>query len=464
MNISDADFARAQAQLFDWLAIPSVSADSAFNADTRRAAVWLRDHLERIGLKSELCETPGHPVVYAEWLGAGEAAPTVLLYGHYDVQPADPLSEWNTKPFEPTVRDGYVYARGSSDDKGQVFAHVVALEHALKAGGLPVNLKLLIEGEEECGSANLDEFIIANTKRLACDVVMISDGAMFAPGVPTLTTGLRGLAYLEVHVQGAKSDLHSGGYGGVVANPLNALAIMIGKLKDESGRILVPGVYDKVRAIPEAELEGWRKLPFSESDLAASLELTGVGSSQAGGEAGYSVLERIWSRPSLDVNGIWGGYQGEGSKTVLPAKAGAKISLRLVPDQDPDEIAQLVSTYLHEIKPAGVTLEVKVLHGGQPVALDTSSAAALAALRALERAYPGKHVAFVRAGGTIPVVATMRQRLAAPVLLVDMGLPDDGLHGPNERFSLECFRKGIEVAGFALSELAQIKSVTPQTR
>jgi acetylornithine deacetylase/succinyl-diaminopimelate desuccinylase-like protein len=456
MIISDADFARAQAQLFEWLSIPSVSADSAFNAETRSAAIWLRDHLNQIGLKAKLCETPGHPVVYAEWLEAGKDAPTVLLYGHYDVQPADPLEEWNTKPFEPTVRDGYVYARGSSDDKGQVFAHVVALEHALKAGPLPVNVKLLIEGEEECGSANLDEFIIANQDRLACDVVMISDGAMFAPGVPTLTTGLRGLAYLEVHVQGAKSDLHSGSYGGAVANPLNALAIMIGKLKDENGRILVPGVYDKVRAIPELELEGWRSLPFSESDLASSVGVTGVGASPAGGEAGFSVLERLWSRPTLDVNGIWGGYQGEGSKTVLPAKAGAKISLRLVPDQDPDEIAVLVDKYLHEIKPAGVSVDVKVLHGGQPVALDTSSAAAKAALRALERAYPGKKVAFVRGGGTIPVVATMRSRLGAPVLLVDMGLPDDGLHGPNERFLLECFRKGIEVAGFALWELAGI--------
>jgi acetylornithine deacetylase/succinyl-diaminopimelate desuccinylase-like protein len=456
MTISDADFARAQAQLFEWLSIPSVSADSAFNAETRRAAVWLQDHLNKIGLKAELCETPGHPVVYAEWLKAGKDAPTVLLYGHYDVQPADPLEEWNTKPFEPTVRDGYVYARGSSDDKGQVFAHVVALEHALKAGPLPVNVKLLIEGEEECGSENLDAFIIGNLERLACDVVMISDGAMFAPGVPTLTTGLRGLAYLEVHVQGAKSDLHSGGYGGAVANPLNALAIMIGKLKDESGRILVPGVYEKVRAIPEAELEGWRSLPFSESDLASSVGVTGVGASQAGGEVGFSVLERLWSRPTLDVNGVWGGYQGEGSKTVLPAKAGAKISLRLVPDQDPDEIAVLVEKYLHEIKPAGVTLEVKALHHGQPVALDTSSAAAKAALRALERAYPGKNVAFVRGGGTIPVVATMRSLLGAPVLLVDMGLPDDGLHGPNERFLLACFRKGIEVSGFALTELAGI--------
>jgi acetylornithine deacetylase/succinyl-diaminopimelate desuccinylase-like protein len=457
MTISDADFARAQAQLFEWLSIPSISADSAFNVETRRAAVWLQDHLNKIGLKAELCETPGHPVVYAEWLEAGPDVPTVLLYGHYDVQPADPLEEWNTKPFEPTVRDGYVYARGSSDDKGQVFAHVVALEHALRAGPLPVNVKLLIEGEEECGSANLDEFIIGNLERLACDVVMISDGAMFAPGVPTLTTGLRGLAYLEVHVQGAKSDLHSGGYGGAVANPLNALAIMIGKLKDENGRILVPGVYDKVRAIPEPELEGWRQLPFNESNLASSVGVTGVGSSQAGGEAGFSVLERLWSRPTLDVNGIWGGYQGEGSKTVLPARAGAKISLRLVPDQDPDEIANLVTKYLHEIKPAGVTLEVKALHHGQPVALDTSSAAAKAALRALERAYPGKRVAFVRGGGTIPVVATMRTLLGAPVLLVDMGLPDDGLHGPNERFSLECFRKGIEVAGFALTELSGIK-------
>ena len=448
--LSDADFAKAQADLFEWLAIPSVSADPAFASDVRRAAGGLQSHLTRIGFQAEILETARHPVVYAEHLKAGPDAPTVLIYGHYDVQPADPLSEWHSEPFKPEVRDGLIYARGSSDDKGQVFAHVVALGHAIRSVRLSVNVKLLVEGEEEIGSPNLKPFVETNRERLACDVVVISDGAMFAPGVPTLTTGLRGLTYLEVLVQGARSDLHSGGFGGAVANPLNALATMIGKLKDESGRILVPGVYDKVRAIPDAELEGWRKLPFNESEFAAS-----VGVDSLPGESGYSVLERLWARPTLDVNGIWGGYQGEGSKTVLPAKAGAKISLRLVPDQDPHEVFLLVKAYLESIKPEGVSLEVKLLHMGQPVALDTSSTAAQAALKALERAFPGKSVAFVRSGGTIPVVATMRSVLGAPVLLVDLGLPDDGLHGPNEHFSLTCFRDGIAISGFLLDALAE---------
>ena len=448
-TLTDQEFAAAQAALFEWLSIPSVSADGAFAADVRRAADWLHAYVSGIGFRSQVLETAGHPVVFAEHTGAGPQAPTVLIYGHYDVQPADPVSEWHSDPFKPEVRDGLIYARGSSDDKGQVFAHVVALEHLLKSGPLPVNVKLLIEGEEEVGSPNLKPFVEANRDRLACDVVVISDGAMFAPGVPTLTTGLRGLCYLEVLVQGARSDLHSGGYGGAVANPLNALCAMIAKLKDEHGRILVPGVYDRVRPIPEAELEGWRQLPFDEAAFAAS-----VGVEALPGEAGYSVLERLWARPTLDVNGIWGGYQGDGPKTVLPARAGAKISLRLVPDQDPKEIFELVKAHLESVKPDGVTLEVRALHDGLPVALDTSGREAQAASRALARAFPGKPVAFVRAGGTIPVVATMRSALGAPVLLVDMGLPDDGLHGPNEHFSLTCFRDGIALSGLVFAELA----------
>lgn len=451
-QISDVERAKIESQLFEWISIPSVSTDPERAGDVRLAANWLRDHLTKIGLKTELWETPRHPVVYAEWLAAGPDAPTVLYYGHYDVQPADPLEEWKTPPFEPTVRDGYIYARGSSDDKGQVFAHVKALETALKAGPLPINVKMLIEGEEEIGSQNLTPTIELHLERLTCDVVVISDGAMFAPGAPSLTTGLRGLCYMEVHVQGANSDLHSGSYGGAVANPLNALAFLLSKLKDEHSQILVPGVFDKVREVPETERAAWRSLPFDESEFAAS-----VGVKALPGEKGFSVLERLWSRPTLDVNGIWGGFQGQGAKTVLPNKAGAKVSMRLVPDQEPEEIAVQVKSYLESICPPGVTLEVKFLHGGKPVVVDASSEAAQAALRAIGRAYPGKPVAFTRTGGTIPVVATFRERLGAPVLLVDLGLPDDGLHGPNERFSLECLHKGIEVAGNLIDELGSLK-------
>jgi acetylornithine deacetylase/succinyl-diaminopimelate desuccinylase-like protein len=440
--------ARTEAQLMEWLRIPSVSTDPAHASDVLRAADWLVAYLERIGLRTERWDTPRHPVVYAEHLQAGTDAPTVLYYGHYDVQPPDPLDEWRSPPFEPTVREGYIYARGSSDDKGQVFAHVKALEQAISSGTLRINVKLVIEGEEEIGSQHLNGVIIDKLERLKCDAVVISDGAMFAPGVPTLTTGLRGLSYMELHVYGSNSDLHSGAYGGAVANPLNALAHLISKLKDERGQILVPGVFDNVRDVSAAERDSWRALPFDETQFAASLGVNALP-----GEDGYSVLERLWARPTLDVNGLWGGFQGEGAKTVLPSKAAAKISMRLVPDQDPKVVYEQVRTYLESVCPPSVRLELRYLHGGLPVAVDTDSPAVQLARNAVQRAYPGKDVVFVRTGGTIPVVATFRQHLGVPVLLVDLGLPDDGLHGPNERFSLECLHKGIEVAGFLLEEL-----------
>lgn len=450
--MTDNDFQRAQAELLEWLAIPSISTLPERTGDVRRAAEWLNKKLEGIGFITQILETAGHPVVYAEKLEAA-GAPTVLLYGHYDVQPVDPIGEWTADPFAPVVRDGEIVARGSTDDKGQVYAHVKALEIMLRDGGkLPINLKILIEGEEEIGSPNLEAFVKAQADRLACDVVVISDGSMFAPGVPTLTTGLRGLCYLEVHVQGASKDLHSGQYGGAVANPIQALAQIIQSLRDGNGKILVPGIYDHVRAVSETELEGWRKLPFSESDFASS-----VGVDALPGEPNYSVLERLWARPTLEINGIWGGFSGEGQKTVLPAKAGAKISLRLVPDQSPDEIFKLVNAHIAGLELPGVRVDVKKLHTAPCALVDANSPAAQLALRALERAYPGKDVAFVRSGGSIPVVSVFSQVLSAPVLLVDYGLPNDGAHGPDERFTLECFKKGIEVSGYLYEELADLK-------
>ena len=450
--MTDNDFQRAQAELLEWLAIPSISTLPERAGDVRRAAEWLNKKLEGIGFDTQILETAGHPVVYAEMLKA-VGAPTVLLYGHYDVQPVDPIGEWTSDPFAPIVRDGEIVARGSTDDKGQVYAHVKALEIMLQDGGeLPVNLKILIEGEEEIGSPNLEAFVNAQVDRLACDVVVISDGSMFAPGVPTMTTGLRGLCYLEVHVQGATKDLHSGGYGGAVANPIQALAQIIQSLRDGNGKILVPGIYDNVRAVTETELEGWRKLPFDESDFASS-----VGVNSLPGEPGFSVLERLWTRPTLEINGIWGGFSGEGQKTVLPAKAGAKISLRLVPDQSPDQIFELVKTHITGLELPGVRVEVKKLHTAPCALVDANSPAAQLALRALERAYPGKDVAFVRTGGSIPVVSVFSQVLGAPVLLVDYGLPDDGAHGPDERFTLECFKKGVEVSDYLYQELSSLK-------
>ncbi len=450
--MTEQDFQTAQTELVDWLSIPSVSTLPELKGETRRAAEWLHEKLEKLGFDSEILETAGHPVVYAEMLQAGDA-PTVLLYGHYDVQPVDPVNEWTTDPFAPAVREGSLYARGSTDDKGQVYAHVKALELMLRDGGkLPVNLKLLIEGEEEIGSPNLKPFVESHTEKLACDVVVISDGSMFAPGVPTLTTGLRGMCYLEVLVQGAFKDLHSGGYGGAVANPIQALAQIIQSLRDGNGKILVPGVYDNVRPVSEVELEGWKRLPFNESDFAASVKVNALP-----GEPGFSVLERLWARPTLEINGIWGGFQGEGQKTVLPAKAGAKISLRLVPDQQPDEIFALVKRHIESLELPGVTVELKKLNTSNPVLVDADSPAALAALRAISSAYPGKDVSFVRTGGSIPVVSVFRERLNAPVLLVDYGLPDDGAHGPDERYTLECFRKGIEVSGYLYQELAKLE-------
>ncbi len=419
--------------LLEFLAIPSVSTDPAHKEDVRRAAHWLRDRLLALGFRVELHETPLHPILYAERL-VDEKAPTVLVYGHYDVQPPDPLSLWATPPFSPTLKEGRLYARGASDDKGQLWAHVAALwDYAPR-----VNVKFLVEGEEEIGSPHLLPFVRAEQERLRADLVLISDGAMFAPKTPTLTYGLRGLAYLEIRLEGPRRDLHSGAFGGVAPNPIQALGFLLSRLKDlGTGRILIPGFYDRVRPVPEGERALWPSL--DEEALKAEL-----GVDFLPGEEGYSPLERLWARPTLDPNGIYGGYQGEGSKTVIPKEATLKLSMRLVPDQDPEEIAGLTEAYLRAILPPGYRLEVRRLSGGRPVLTDPHSPPMRLMAQALEEVW-GRPPVYTREGGTIPVVAELVEALGAPVVLLGLGLPDDNLHAPNEKMDLLNLEKGVEV-------------------
>ena len=439
---------QANAELFELLRIPSVSADPAYKADVARAADWLQLKLQSLGFTARVDATPGHPIVYAERLNA-PGKPTILIYGHYDVQPEAPLEEWATPPFEPTIRDGRIYARGSTDDKGQAYAHIKGVELLLSQGELPVNVKFFLEGEEEIGSPSIKPYLEAHKDELKADVIVISDGSRFAKDVPTITYGVRGLSYVEIHVQGASRDLHSGSYGGAAPNPINALCEIIAKLKDEQGRVTIPGFYDGVIPLTDDERAMWASLPHSDEEFAAS-----IGVDALPGEEGYSVLERIWGRPTLDVNGIWGGYQGEGSKTVIAAKAGAKVSMRLVPGQDPDRVTQLIKDYVPTIAPKGVKAEVRGHHGGQPVMFPTDSAWIQGANRALKRVY-GRDAAFARTGGSIPIVADFDQILQTPVLFVDFGLNEDAPHSPNESFALEDYHNGILTSAYLLEELGQ---------
>lgn len=439
---------QAEAELFELLRIASVSADPAYKADVRRAGEWVRAKLESLGFQARLDDTPGHPVVYAERMDA-PGKPTVMIYGHYDVQPEAPREEWKTPPFEPTVRDGRIYARGSTDDKGQAFANIKGVELLLSQGQLPVNVKFLIEGEEEIGSPSIIPYLESHKDELKADVIVISDGSRFAKDVPTITYGVRGLSYVEIHVQGANRDLHSGSYGGAAPNPINALCEIIAKLKDEKGHITIPGFYDDVIPLTDDERRMWASLPHSDQEFMDS-----IGVSALPGEEGYTTLERIWGRPTLDVNGIWGGYQGEGSKTVIAAKAGAKVSMRLVPGQDPAKITKLIQDYVPKIAPAGVTVEVIDHHGGQPVKFATDSKAIQAANRALRRVY-GRDAAFARTGGSIPIVSSFADILKTEVLFVDYGLNEDAPHSPNESFAEEDFFNGILTAAYLLEELGK---------
>ena len=437
-------------ELKSFLRIPSVSTESRHLADVRRCAEFVAADLRQMGMqKVEILPTAGHPAVYAEWLGA-PGQPTALVYGHYDVQPVDPENLWTTPPFEPTERDGYLYARGSSDDKGQTHIHLKAAEAYLKTlGRLPINLKFIIEGEEEIGSEHLPALIRAERERLRADFVVISDGAMFDRGVPAICYALRGLAYWQIEVVGANADLHSGVYGGSVANPIEVLAHMLATLKDDRGRILVPGFYDDVRDIDPAERAQLAKLPFDEEKFKRDL-----GVEEVFGEVGYTTLERRGARPTLEMNGIWGGFTGEGSKTVLPSRASAKLSSRLVPNQDPDRIGDLVEAHLRKVCPRTVKMSFTRMAGAQPAMTPLDHPAVKAAERAIQRAF-GKEPVYEREGGTIPVVATFAQELGAPTVLLGFGLNDDHLHAPNERFLLENYYAGIRTVVALLDELTK---------
>lgn len=445
----DASKSRHLSELFDLLRIPSVSTHKKAAPDMARCAAWMRDRMQDAGLRAVIEETPGWPIVYGERL-VDPALPTVFIYGHYDVQPPDPLGLWTSPPFEPTIRDGNIYARGATDDKGQVYCYIKALEVLGQESSIldRLNIKVLIEGEEEVGSPNLRPFLEANRERLATDIILISDSSMHGPGQPAVMIGLRGLAYLEVTVRGPSHDLHSGMYGGAVPNPIHGLSRMIAALHDSQGRVTVPGFYDKVIDLTEEERAIQRQLSPMIEDFRAE-----VGITQESGEEGYSIVERLTSRPTLDCNGIWGGYTEEGAKTVLPSIAQAKVSCRLVPNQDPEEIAAQVGAYLQQLAPPGFEVTYALHHGGRPYVADAKSKAVAAVREALSSVW-GREALLIRGGGSIPIVADFKDVLKSDSVLMGLGLQDDRLHSPDEKFGLENFYKGIEACAEALTALA----------
>lgn len=426
-------------ELIEFLRIPSISTLSEYAGEVRRAATWLADHLASIGMQRvEVVETARHPIIYAEWLGA-PGAPTVLIYGHYDVQPVDdPEGQWLSDPFEPDIRAGNLYARGATDDKGQVLAQVKAVQALLASGEMPINVKFVIEGEEESGSTNLYPFVEQNAERLAADIVVVSDTGMKSLAEPSIVYGLRGIAYMEIEVRGPEHDLHSGSYGGVVHNPAQALVEMLAQMHDDQGRVTVPGFYDRVAVVSAEERAELAKTPMSEEQLRRE-----TGAPAAWGETGYALHERTGIRPTLEINGLVSGWTGEGSKTVLPAKALAKVSCRLVPDQDAQEIAALVSDFVRSITPPTVTSAVRLLHHGRWAVVDVSSPEMQAACDAYEFGF-GKQPTLVREGGSVPIVGAFQSALHAPAILMGFGQQDDNLHGPNEKFALAGFAGGMK--------------------
>lgn len=426
-------------ELKDLLRIPSISTLPEHAGDCRKAAETLAKELKRIGMENvHLKETKGHPLVYADWLHA-EGKPTVLVYGHYDVQPADPLEEWHTPPFEPTERDGNIYARGAVDDKGQVVMQVKALESLLATGGLPLNVRVLLEGEEEVGGEGIASYVASKAADLKADFALVSDTEMFAPDLPTLCVGLRGMIYTEIEVKGGKTDLHSGMYGGAAPNPFMTLVHIIGKLKDETGRILIPGFYDEVQAPTQEELEAWKRLPFDEEEYRKKE----VGSSVLVGEAGYSVIERTWARPTVEVHGMPGGFTGAGAKTVIPAKALAKVSMRLVPNMTPAKAFEQYKSYVESLPTEGCEVQVRLIHSGDPCVVSTDNRFVKASKKAMHEVW-GKDTVFIRSGGSIPIVGDFDRHLGLPTVMMGFGLPDDNLHAPNEKFNLKNFALGIQ--------------------
>lgn len=445
-------------ELLDLLRIPSVSADPKFAHDVQKTAQFVADKLTAAGADAvDVLPTAGHPIVYGEKM-IDPSKPTVLVYGHYDVQPADPIDLWHSGPFEPVIQktdlhpDGAIFARGSADDKGQFYMHVKAFEAMLANNELTCNVKFMIEGEEEVGSAHLAEFLHANQSKLACDVILISDTAIIDNNTPSITVGLRGLSYVEVEVTGPDRDLHSGIYGGAVANPINILCKMIASMHDENNHITIPGFYDLVQTISPAEREEMNKAPFNEKSYMEDLSIGSVH-----GEAGYTTLERTSIRPTLDVNGIWGGYMGEGAKTVLPSKAYAKISMRLVPDQDPDAITDLFTTHFKSIAPPSVKVRVQHHHGGLPAVTPTDTPEYLAAAKAMEQAF-GKKPIPQRGGGSIPIVALFEQVLGVKTVMMGFGLDSDNIHSPNEHYGLFNYFKGIETIPYFYQYYAELKA------
>ncbi|MHB1688504.1 MAG: dipeptidase [Ignavibacteriaceae bacterium] len=434
-------------ELKEFLKIPSISTSIENKDEVNRCANFVASKLKDAGMsRVEIFKTEGHPIVYGEWLGA-PGKPTVLIYGHYDVQPVDPVELWDSPPFDPVIKDGKIFARGATDDKGQVFMHIKSVEAFFKVeGSLPLNVKFIIEGEEEIGSENLEPFINQNLELLKCDAVLISDTALYEKGVPTLTYGLRGLCYMEVEVTGPQRDLHSGTFGGAVGNPINVLAEMITKLHDKNGKITIPHFYNDVLNLSKKEKDNFKRLKFSEKKFAKEL-----GVAELTGEKGFSSLERTWIRPTLDCNGIIGGFTGQGAKTVIASKAMAKISMRLVPNQDPNKIAKEFTKFIKKIAPKSVKVAVKNLHGAYPVLIPLNDHSTIAATKAMEKAF-GKKIVFIREGGSVPIVTTFVKKLKAPTVLMGLGLNSENLHSPNEHFNLNHFRLGIISSAYFMKE------------
>ena len=425
-------------ELIEFLSIPSVSADPAYKKDVAKTAEWVKKSLLEAGAdKAEVIATKFHPIVYGEKI-TDEKLPTVLIYGHYDVQPPDPMDLWTSPPFKPVIKDGKIFARGACDDKGQVYMHVKAFELMMRKKNLPCNVKFLIEGEEEVGSESLGEFVKKNKKKLEADIILISDTDIIANDVPSITIGLRGISYVQVEVTGPNRDLHSGVYGGAVPNPINVLCEMIESLKDKDGHITIPGFYKDVKTVSAKDRKEMNRAPFNLKDYQKDLDIKEVR-----GEKGYTTLERTSIRPTLDVNGIWGGYTGEGSKTVIASKAYAKISMRLVPNQDPHKITELFNKHFQKIAPKSVKVKVTPFHGGDPVLLETTSAAYKAASRAMETSF-GKKPIPTRSGGSIPIVALFKKELGLDSILFGFGLNSDNIHSPNEHYGIFNYLIGIE--------------------